>query len=97
MRSEYATDLLSPQGASCMRSSLFKTARPSRYTRRHFSRDVADLKTTAAAKELSAKVCTFTKRQGMALLGGIMLSSAGRYYESSILRNLADRAYISML
>ena len=97
MRLEHPTDLLSHQGASCMRSSVFRAARPLKSGGRHSCKKYADLKTRATSEQPSAKSCTFTKRQGMALLGGIMLSSAGRYYESSILRNLADRAYISML
>ena len=79
MRSDHATDLLSHQGASCMRSSFFRAARPLQSGRRHFRRTNADLKTRTTSEQPSAISCTFTKRQGMALLGGLMLSSAGRY------------------
>ena len=95
MRLEHATDLLSHQGASCMR--FFRAARPLQPGRRHFSKRHADPKTKATSEQPSAESCTFTKRQGMALLGGIMLSSAGRYCESSMRGTLTDRAQISML
>ena len=97
MRLEHATNLLRPQGASCMRLSSFRAARPLQPGRRQATKISADLKTKAASEQLSAISCTFTKRQGMAILGGIMLSSAGRYYESSMRRNLTDRIQICTL
>ena len=97
MRLEHATDLLSHQGASCMRSSFFRAARPLQSGRRHLSNRHVELKTKATSEQSSAKSCTFTKRQGMALFGGIMLSSAGRYHASSVRAIFIDRALISML